>query len=305
MASRPGYSSVIYCYGIIDYTPQTGTAKLLIKHFGSLSRGTFIYEIQIINFKNLYNMKKLAIILGLVLFSLGINAQIITPKPKAPIGEQPEGKFPVIKFETPKHDFGTLHEGDVVKYVYKFQNVGDAPLLISRIKASCGCTIPSNWKKEPIMPGEKSEFTVQFNTRNKIHQQHKTVTVYCNTKNKTERVYFTANVIPDPKMEKQREERRKRWAEQRKRNQQKRNRLQKNKKTVKLDFAAKDKIATNEINIKKLEVKLLKLQQKLDRKMHAGKISKDKIKKYKDKITALKKEIDRYEVANKKIRSGK
>ena len=214
-----------------------------------------------------------------------------------------EEKFPVMTFEKTSHDFGTLHEGDIVKHVYKFKNTGNAPLLIQRIKASCGCTIPSNWKKEPIMPGESSEFTVQFNTRNKIHKQHKTVTVYCNTKNKMERVTFTANVIPDPKMEKQRAERRKRWMEQRKKRAQNKRRTNKIRVKKKLNFKEQDKVYNHQIAIKKLESQKLKLEQKLARyeHKHKGSISAGKVKKYKDKIEALQGKIKKHKKAVDKI----
>ncbi len=222
-------------------------------------------------------------------------------------------KFPVMTFETKTHDFGTLHEGDVVKYVYKFKNTGDAPLIINKIRASCGCTVPSGWKKEPIMPGESGEFTVQFNTRNKIHKQRKTVTVYCNTKNKMERVTFTADVIPDPKMEKIREERRKKWMEQRKKRMEQRrlkmkNKGERNKKEIikvrkKLTFEEKDQVKTHEIAVKKLEYKKLKVEQKLLRyeHKHKGNISAEKVKKYKEKIEELNKEIKKHRKAIDKI----
>jgi len=253
-------------------------------------------------------MKKQLILIILMALSLTVNAQFVSQKTNTNPGDD---NFPVMTFENTKHDFGTLHEGDVVTYVYKFQNTGKSPLIINRIKASCGCTVPSNWKKAPIMPGEKSEFTVKFNTRNKIHKQHKTVTVYCNTKNKTERVFFTADVIPNPKMEKQREERRKRWALERKQ------RL-KNKKTpkkpykrtlknpaVKLTFEQKDKIMTNKISLTKLKVKELKLEQKLERKIHKKAYSKEKIAKTRQKISRLDQQIEMLEIANEKIKSGK
>lgn len=246
-------------------------------------------------------MKQTLITMMMALMFINVNAQFVKD---AKTADQPAtGKFPAMKFETPKHDFGNLKEGDVVTYIYKFKNTGDAPLVITKIRASCGCTVPSNWKKEPIMPGENSEFTVRFNTRNKIHKQHKTITIYCNTKNKTERVYFTANVTPDPKMEKQRAERRKKWAERRK--------LQQNKKNHKiarkpeLSFADKDLLTTNNINIKKLEVKKMKLQQKMDRKMHDKKLSEKKAKKYKEKIEKLEAQIKKYREQNKKIRYKK
>ena len=230
-------------------------------------------------------MKKLFLLLA---FAMAVTLQA-QDNPKI-TGE----KFPVMTFEKKSHDFGTLHEGDVVKYVYKFKNTGNAPLLISRIKASCGCTIPSNWKKDPIMPGESSEFTVQFNTRNKIHKQHKVVTVYCNTKNKTERVTFTANVIPDPKMQKQREERRKRWMEQRKKRlQNTKNKKKTIKYNKKLNFKQQDKVYTHKIAIKNLESKKLKMEQKLARyeHKHKGNISAKKVKKYKEAIEKLNKKI--------------
>ncbi len=207
-------------------------------------------------------------------------------------------KYPAIKFEQPRFDFGTLHEGDVVTHVYKFKNTGNAPLIISKIKASCGCTVPSNWKKEPIMPGENSEFTVRFNTRNKIHKQHKTITIYCNTKNKTERVYFTANVIPDPKMEKQRAERRKRWMERRKL-QKAKGHVKKQLFNKKLSFAKQDQVDSHKIDIKKLEWTKLKLEQKLKRYEHKHKAnpSAKKIKRYKEKITKLKQQIKKEQEA--------
>ncbi len=208
-----------------------------------------------------------------------------------------EEKYPVMTFEKTTHDFGTLHEKDIVDYVYKFKNTGDAPLIIEKIRASCGCTVPSGWKKEPIMPGESSEFTVKFNTRNKIHKQRKTISIYCNTKNKIERVSFTANVIPDPKLEKKRAERRRKWME----NRNKRLKNNRNGKNVlikkKLNFEQQDKVNTHKIAVKKLEYQKLKMEQKLARyeHKHKGNISAEKVKKYKDKIEKI----------NRKIKSNK
>ncbi len=120
----------------------------------------------------------------------------------------PESKnFPIMTFEKTNHDFGTINEGDRVETVYKFKNTGNAPLLISRIKASCGCTVPTGWKKEAILPGEESEFTVKFNSRNKPNKQHKSITITCNTEKGREVVRFVANVIPDPELVKIRAER--------------------------------------------------------------------------------------------------
>jgi len=120
---------------------------------------------------------------------------------------------PVMTFSETQHDFGNINEGDVAETTFKFKNTGKTDLIITNIKGSCGCTVPSNWKKEPIKPGEESEFTVKFNSRNKPNKQHKTVTVTANTAKGRETVKIMANVKPDPEAEKRRAEARKKRAE--------------------------------------------------------------------------------------------
>jgi len=115
-------------------------------------------------------------------------------------------QFPIMTFKKSLHDFGTINEGDLVETIYVFTNTGNAALLITKIKASCGCTVPSNWSRAPIMPGETSQFTVKFNSRNKPNKQTKSITITCNTKAGREKVSFKANVIPDPAKAKEREE---------------------------------------------------------------------------------------------------
>ena len=68
-----------------------------------------------------------------------------------------------IKFETTSHDFGTFAENEaVVTYVFKFTNVGDAPLVIHQAVASCGCTVPE-YTAEPVLPGKGGEVKVTYN----------------------------------------------------------------------------------------------------------------------------------------------
>ena len=43
---------------------------------------------------------------------------------------------------------------------FEIENTGNIPFVISRIYASCGCTVPS-WEKQPIAPGGKTEITVE------------------------------------------------------------------------------------------------------------------------------------------------
>ena len=46
---------------------------------------------------------------------------------------------PKVKFQEEKWDFGKVKEGQVKTHVFVFANEGDAPLLIKRVRTSCGC----------------------------------------------------------------------------------------------------------------------------------------------------------------------
>jgi len=107
-------------------------------------------------------------------------------------------KFPKMEFETKEVDFGTHHEGDILDTVFKFKNTGEAPLVITNVKTSCGCTTPY-WPKKPIQPGESDEIKVRFNTNHKPGKQTKTITIHANTKNLTEVIRIKAYNIPKDK----------------------------------------------------------------------------------------------------------
>lgn len=90
------------------------------------------------------------------------------------------GPATMIQYEQPVYDFGTVDEGEIVKYSYKFKNIGSEPLVISNCKGSCGCTVPT-WPKEPVPPGGTGEIKVEFNSKGKPGPQSKRVTVTANT----------------------------------------------------------------------------------------------------------------------------
>lgn len=75
-------------------------------------------------------------------------------------------KIPVFEFETENHEFGSIKEGDVVSFDFKFRNAGKAPLIITQASASCGCTVPE-YSKDPIAPAENGFIKVTFNSEGK------------------------------------------------------------------------------------------------------------------------------------------
>lgn len=86
---------------------------------------------------------------------------------------------PRIVFEMPTYDFGTIQEGDLVDFTFKFKNTGKSPLIVKSAKATCGCTVPKP-SKEPIAPGETGEIPVTFNSSGKSDKITKVITVTTN-----------------------------------------------------------------------------------------------------------------------------
>lgn len=88
-----------------------------------------------------------------------------------------------IRFDSLSHDFGKFSAKDpVVKCVFKFTNVGSAPLIIHQAIASCGCTVPT-YTKEPVKPGEKGQIEVTYNGKGKFTGRFsKNITVRTNAR---------------------------------------------------------------------------------------------------------------------------
>jgi hypothetical protein len=102
--------------------------------------------------------------------------------------------LPVMTFEEVEHDFGTIQQGTPQETIFKFTNTGDAPLIITDAKSSCGCTVPSP-PKDPIAPGETGELLVKFNGSGQ-NQVTKTITVTANTAKGSEILRIKAFVNP-------------------------------------------------------------------------------------------------------------
>jgi len=103
----------------------------------------------------------------------------------------------VIEFEKTTIDYGTIEKGADGKKIFKFTNTGNIPLIISQVKASCGCTIPKKPNK-PILPGEKGEIEVKYDTR-RVMPFKKTITVGSNAETPSVLLFIKGNVIDNSK----------------------------------------------------------------------------------------------------------
>ncbi|MGB3150994.1 MAG: DUF1573 domain-containing protein [Maribacter sp.] len=113
---------------------------------------------------------------------------------EAAVRDEASKAIPVMNFEKSEHDFGTIEQGTPQETAFKFTNTGNAPLIITDAKSSCGCTVP-NPPKEAIAPGESSELLVKFNGSGQ-NQVTKTITVTANTEKGSEILRIKAFVNP-------------------------------------------------------------------------------------------------------------
>lgn len=114
-------------------------------------------------------MKKLALSFGILMLTAIAGGSVV----KAQNAAGPE-----ISFEKDVHDYGNIKQHANGECEFKFTNTGNAPLIISNAKGSCGCTVP-DWPKQPIKPGETAVIKVKYDTK-RVGPISKTVTVESN-----------------------------------------------------------------------------------------------------------------------------
>ena len=137
-------------------------------------------------------MKKTILTISIIFLAFfTINAQETT-EPKL---ENPNA--PEISFDKVVHDYGTIMQNGDPNCEFKFTNTGKEPLVLSNVRSSCGCTVPS-WPREPILPGQSDVIKIKYAT-NRLGAINKNITVLSNAKTSSVVLRIKGNVIADPK----------------------------------------------------------------------------------------------------------
>ena len=123
-------------------------------------------------------MKKLAIFLFISALILSVHAQ---------------EKVAKIDFKEDTIDYGEIEQGSNGVRVFEFTNTGNAPLVISNVTSSCGCTVPK-WTSDPVQPGAKGSIEVKYDT-NRVGPIRKTVNVTSNAETSTIALKIKGKVI--------------------------------------------------------------------------------------------------------------
>lgn len=102
-----------------------------------------------------------------------------------------------MQFTKTAHDFGQIPEtGGNVTYQFEFSNAGKAPILITSVESSCGCTTPE-WTKEPVLPGKSGFVKAIFDPKDRPGIFDKEITV--TTKTEQVKLKISGEVLPKAK----------------------------------------------------------------------------------------------------------
>lgn len=150
--------------------------------------------------KNLIKVLPLVVVLSLV--SCKKDQQIANEEESSAVVSQTEMSQPAkispltnIALSEAHFEFGKIKKGDHVEHVYEITNTGINPLVISEVKPGCGCTAP-DYTKDPILPGQKGQITLKFDSSNFDGLVSKQAEVYANVQNSPVLITFSADIQP-------------------------------------------------------------------------------------------------------------
>lgn len=97
-------------------------------------------------------------------------------------------------FEEVLYQYGEIPEDGDGTCTFRFKNLGNEPIVINRVRSTCGCTVPE-WPREPVEPGDTGQIRVVYNTANK-GSFYKSIYVYSTAGNSPVKLQVKGKVIP-------------------------------------------------------------------------------------------------------------
>lgn len=90
---------------------------------------------------------------------------------------------PNLRFEAPEFNFGKIKEGGIVRHSFLLSNLGKAPVVISEVQTTCGCTT-AHWPKAPILPNHADSISIELHTQGNVGVQEKNILIFSNSAHK-------------------------------------------------------------------------------------------------------------------------
>ena len=126
-----------------------------------------------------FDNRKILFVFILLLFQVAAYAQFQSPS---------------FKWTKTTHEFGEIKHKAPVTFEFEFINNGQAPLVISDVEGSCGCTV-TEYSQDPILPGKPGKIKTTFDAA-ALGKFHKTIKVVANVEGGPEYLYVQGTVVP-------------------------------------------------------------------------------------------------------------
>lgn len=121
----------------------------------------------------------------------GITTDVINTPTSSDVDEN----IPVLTLSVNEIDLGTLTQGELIEYDLEIKNTGEGQLILTDVRASCGCTVSKDWPREAIPPGEKGIIKVSFNSEGKSGHSESTISIVANTRPASTAILLKADVL--------------------------------------------------------------------------------------------------------------
>lgn len=101
---------------------------------------------------------------------------------------------PRLVCDQPVFDYGTVDASTVVEHTFTIRNEGTLTLEISRVHASCGCTV-ANISSQQIPPGGESQISSRLSLQGRSGPQQKTIVIDSNDPDQPQYVLTLRGVV--------------------------------------------------------------------------------------------------------------
>lgn len=99
-----------------------------------------------------------------------------------------------FKFDKESHDFGKIPLNKPATIEFKFTNIGDQPLIITKVETTCGCTVPE-YTQTPVKKGDAGVIKVTYNPTGTALPFSKSITITSNAKTPTKVLYIKGETV--------------------------------------------------------------------------------------------------------------
>lgn len=100
----------------------------------------------------------------------------------------------VVEWQTETdHDFGEIRAGSLTRFVFRFKNIDNQPVVVETVRTTCGCTA-AQWPTEPVLPGATGDIVIEYDSEKKGSFRKK-IRVFFDRQKRAEILFVEGDVV--------------------------------------------------------------------------------------------------------------